>query len=666
MRESMQEEELPPQRVLEVMRRLCDLGRLRGDREQATRYVLGLLFLKYLSDRDHALARDGDLAKLGIALPDAARWEQIERDPTGNTLAHAIDAFDLANAGFGLGELFSSLRRRDVAHLNELLHDMVARVSTLDLASIDAKSLGGVIDDFLQQSAEARWRLGGDSSTPRDLARLLVELVAPTAGSTIYDPTCGTGGLLSAAFEYSQTSDPSASCHVFGQEINPGNAVLARLRLAFHGIPNPQIACGDTLLSPTFVSGEMLDTFDFALCHPPLGLRPRPLYRKHLTADKYNRFTSVVAPTHSWDWLFVEHALASLKSNGRAVIAVTQRALVALNHAAKVREELVRADVIEAVITLPSNALIETRVPSAVLLLNKAKSADRAGRIVFIHASTFDDSGSRRGHISEDLEHQIVSAARASGALSRFSAITTLTEVQSASYSLLPARYVDVAGLNQFLGGSVQWARLSDLADIRTGTQIPEAAIGSGMQPYIQGRDLSKPRLTVDDLKRLNGLENIPEPVFAEEGDVLLQSIHRYSVNPKAYYVSAELAGVMVASTVCVIRLKPPYRHLARYLAEFLNSGKGQSLLYVEAAEATVPTFANRALRRLRIPIVDDPVVSVIDSLREVEDTLLDYISRTRGLRRQLFGVEDPDSMASQLRTLSIESNTLAASLPRI
>jgi hypothetical protein len=213
------------------------------------------------------------------------------------------------------------------------------------------------------------------------------------------------------------------------------------------------------------------------------------------------------------------------------------------------------------------------------------------------------------------------------------------------------------------MGGNFRWNELSKIADVFQGTRLGRQPRGTGATPAMQGRDLSITDLTVNDLAMVSVPSDLPNPVYSEVGDILIQRIGQ---RPHAFLVEDELKGVLVKDTVYVVRLHHKDPLTAQYLIEFLNSDIGQALLSTLVGGAVIPTLRLTDLRRLRLPIPEKAVIELINDLHEVEQALSDRINHTRNLRRRLFSIKDPEQVEGQLRTLSTEAQVLAASLMQV
>jgi type I restriction enzyme M protein len=648
------------------MRSFWEWSQFRPD-YHSTPLLVGLAFLKYLSIQSAKGQRDPSNSRrnLQYVVPSDARWEQISSDLTGEALRKGIEAFESHPANQPLGNVFTSLRLPELANDPELYQRLI---DLLSLESEAADTLVTIVDQLIDRGMRnAGWR-GGEHYTPSDLSLLLAELLNPAPRCTIYDPACGTAGLLNAAYLVAtQTDEEEGAIELFGQEINPETAALAKINTTLHTAPAASIETGNTLLDPKFVDGSEVRKFDYVVASLPIGLRLDSSTVERLQNDPFERFSRAVphsrrAPHHQGDLFFIDHVVESLKDGGRAVIVVSPNVLAG-SVGASTRQDLVNSDLIEAVINLPSNLLLNTRIPITVVVLNNAKSDDSKGKVLFVFAEEEYERGRATRYINEQQRRKIVESVLERREYTRFSVAVSLDDIRAANHSLAPGRYIDLIGRETFLGGSVRWKKLSELSEVLPGARLGGRPNAEGNTPVIQGRDLTTSGVRVDDLVKVAVKEDSRGQLYSEVNDILIQ---RIGIRPRAILVGSELAGVLVRDTVHVIRLREHLSHLSRYLVEFLNSDPGQVLLSLHIRGAGAPTLSLRDLRELSIPVPDDEVVQLINDVHGVEQGLIDRVSKAREIRQRLFGIDDPEQVNLQLQTLNTEARVLAESLVQV
>jgi type I restriction enzyme M protein len=641
------------------------LIKLRGAvaAHEAVDYLTALFFLRLLSESfDIQLA--GRNAELGeekstdFQIPREARWPSIRQSSNlSQAVSHALCSIKVGGISLSENGLFSSLRRLEKDE--SLFRELIEIVSAVDLGDATEDELAVLTDTLIRQLSSASGAQGGEFYTSPDIADLLVSLLDPEPGKSIYDPACGTGSLLISAFNHARAKGASDSqTFLYCQEINPRTAALARMNALIHNIPRISVDVNDSLLHTGFSANK--SKFDFVITNPPTGVRFNDERYREIREARRADFRFGPA-TKVADYNFVQHALTQLNSNGRAVILLGLRPLFISGREGEIRRLLIESDVIEAVITLAPNLLPHTNAQSAVLILNKNKTDKRRNKIQFIFADNeFESAGRRRNAISLANRRKILQAYAAFEARDQFSVIVNLEEVQAQDFNLLPARYVRISEVDVSLGSDVRWVLLGELANVFRGT--PLGRHESGIVPVIQGRDLSESYLSIDQLERKDVPHELPRAVYSQAGDVLLQRIGQ---RPRAFLVDDELSGVLVSDTVYVIRFHNDDRPRARYLVEFLNSAPGQGQLTAAIGGAVVPTMGLSTLRKVSVPIPNQSVIELVNNLHEVEHTLFERMNKARQLRQRLFTIEDQEQVAEELRNLSIDAEVLSGSIIR-
>ena len=266
-----------------ILRGLVDAG----DYKQ---FVFPLVFFKRLSDvwdEDHAtaLAESGGDAAYAIAsasdrfvIPEGAHWNDVRTTPkdVGRALQRALRAIEAANPGrldgiFGDAQWTNKERLSDVTLKNLLEH---FSTHTLSLANVPEDELGNGYEFLIKKFADDSGHTAQEFYTNRTVVHLMVQMLAPQSGDSIYDPTCGTGGMLiSALAEVKRHGGEYRTLRLYGQERNHMTASIARMNLVLHGVEDSEIARGDTLAAPAFHEGDRLKTFDVVLANPPYSIK---------------------------------------------------------------------------------------------------------------------------------------------------------------------------------------------------------------------------------------------------------------------------------------------------------------------------------------------------------------------------------------------------------
>lgn len=425
-----------------------------GDYKQ---FIFPLVFLKRLSDvydeeRAAALAVYGDeeLADLPenhrFAIPDGAHWNDVRavNGNVGATILAAMRAVEKANpdtlAGvFGDGDWGNTDLLPD-----ETLRDLVEHFSgrSLTVADLPEDELGNGYEYLIKKFADDSGHTAQEFYTNRTLVHLMTMMLRPEPGESVYDPTCGTGGMLiSAAAELRRQGKEWRNLGLHGQELNYGTSAIARMNLFLHGIADGHIASGDTLARPAFLDGRgRLRTFDVVLANPPYSIKN--WNRAAFANDPHGRNTWGVPPQNSADYAFVQHIASSLDpTTGRAAILLPHGVLTRVGEAA-VRRAMIESDLVEAVIGMAPGLFYNSGMEAVVLVLRRTKPADRRGRVLFVDAKNQFAREQAHSFLRDGHQQKILGAYRAFADDPGFAAVATLERIAERHFSLAMPLYV--------------------------------------------------------------------------------------------------------------------------------------------------------------------------------------------------------------------------------
>lgn len=500
---------------------------------------------------------------------------------------------------------------------------------------------------------------GGEGHTPHYLLSLISQLLSPQSGKSIYDPACGTAGLLIAAHMQSIKQGDGGGLRIFGQDIDAFSVAISKIGMILNQVGSSEIYIGNTLLHPGNVFGGQLQKFDYAISSPPFASQITTDMRPMLEADGLHRFEFGI-PNRSTEFLFLQHMLASLNENGKAIMIAPSGMLFVSGREGDIRKQFIENDLVEAIIGLPPALLRSALIPINLFIINKAKAGDKRGKVLFINAAQEYERSDRRGNaLSKENQRKILEAYQNYADIDAFSQVVNVETIRNQNYNLLPARYLESTQKKKFFGGKVTWTPMSDLAEIyRSSVSVSRDADGETVS-IIRTADLSNKRLNIDDLEKVH-ISRGTRIIYTQVGDILFS--HLGSAG-RALAVDESLNGVLVGSHISVIRLKPGSEHLRQYLLEFLRSDKGYGLISSLFVGVAMPHLRSSDFLRLEIPIPDNSVTELIANIQNVEMDLLQRIETAQGLRARLFGIEDAEELQKQLDELGTETKILTASL---
>jgi type I restriction enzyme M protein len=452
-------------------------------------YILPLIFLKRLSDvfddevarvaaevgdpatahkiidRDHAVVRFYiPLQGRWSFLSDPSAWRGVEKPPRNlaEALTDAVRAVSRQNPR--LQGVIDTVDFNATAAGQAIVDSdrLAALVKTLGqhrlgLRDVQPDLLGRAYEYLLRKFAEGQGQSAGEFFTPPEVARLMARILDPQPGMTVYDPTCGSAGLLikghlrlleshgSGSNAHRELPKDVAPLKLYGQEINPSTFAMSVMNAFLHDM-DATIELGNTMRNPAFVGGRRLQQFDLVVANPMWNQDfPDEMYR----ADNWDRFGRGIPPASSADWGWVQHMAASLKADGRMAVVLDTGAVSrgsgnqGANRERDIRKLFVDDDLLEAVILLPENLFYNTPAPGVVMVINKAKV--HSGELILINASQLFTKGRPKNELRDEHIAEVAELFGKWRAVEQRSAVVTMEEVAKNDYNLSPSRYVSSA-----------------------------------------------------------------------------------------------------------------------------------------------------------------------------------------------------------------------------
>jgi type I restriction enzyme M protein len=412
------------------------------------------------ADHKDALEKDRDPI-VRFYIPPEYHWNALRNHPADGHLGEFVtDAMrEAARVNPRLegvinvkdfNEKQSGQRTLDEERLEALI-EVLSR-HRLGLQDTEPDILGRAYEYLLRKFAEGQGQSAGEFYTPKEVGWLMARLLNPEPYKTIYDPTCGSGGLLikpRLLFAQTHPDEKSQAPKIYGQELTPTTYAMAKMNAFLHDFTGADIQIGDTFRNPRFAeNNSSLQRFDYVVANPMWNQKEYDdaFYEN----DNWNRFTYGIAPSSSADWGWVQHILASLKENGCAAIVLDTGA-VSRGSGSKntdrerdIRKKFVERDLIEGVILLPENLFYNTSAPGIILLLNRSKPEERKAQILLINLSQYFEKGKPKNILTDDAIAAATEVYQAWESREKLSNIITLEDAQKTDYNLSPSQFVDV------------------------------------------------------------------------------------------------------------------------------------------------------------------------------------------------------------------------------
>lgn len=446
--------------------------RLRGQIDAAgyKEYIFPLLFFKRISDvydeQFKGFVHEGGIEyahmqaeELAIRIPDGAHWNDVREvtENVGQKLVEAFIAIEQANPGeeadgrivggldsiFGPKDGWTNKAKMPDHIITSLIEDFSQY--NLNLSSCPADEMGQAYEYLVGKFADDAGNTAQEFYTNRTVVTLMAEILQPKPNESIYDPTCGSGGMLVKCLDYLRQKDqPWQGVKVFGQEINALTAAIARMNLYLNGVEDFSIVREDTLAHPAFVDGSKLRQFNVVLANPPYSIKT--WNRDAFMRDKWGRNFLGTPPQGRADYAFIQHIIASMdEQNGRCAILLPHGVL-GRDEEKDIRSKLVETDVVECIIGIGRNLFYNSPMEACIIICRANKEADKKGKILFIDAK--DKVTRKNAESSLEPQHirEIADAYKAYADIDGFAKVIDISTIQANENMLAIPLYVLKSG----------------------------------------------------------------------------------------------------------------------------------------------------------------------------------------------------------------------------
>jgi type I restriction enzyme M protein len=414
-----------------------------GDYKQ---FIFPLLFLKRLCDvydeetvtalRDSGGDQDFALFPENhrFQIPPEAHWSEVRKAgrDVGRTLQTAMRSIETSNQSKLMG-IFGDAQWTNKDRLSDaMLRDLIEHFSSLELtvANLPEDELGQGYEYLIKKFADDSGHTAAEFYTNRTVVHLMTEMLDVQPGESVYDPTCGSGGMLLSCISHLRNQGKEwRNVKLYGQERNLMTSSIARMNCFLHGIEDFRIERGDTLAEPKLVEEDHLMRFDVVLANPPYSIKQWD--RDAFASDPWGRNLYGTPPQGRADYAFQQHILRSLKPQTGRCAVLWPHGVLFRQEEAEMRRKLIEADLIECVLGLGPNLFYNSPMEACVLVCNTQKPKSRRGKILFINAVNEVTRERAQSFLTDEHLQRIVQAYQSDTEEAGFSRLVPIEEIRS-------------------------------------------------------------------------------------------------------------------------------------------------------------------------------------------------------------------------------------------
>ncbi len=440
-------------------------------------YIFPLLFFKRICDvYDEECAQilkeyDGDTEALNFEenhrfiVPQGAHWQDVRSvsENVGVAIVKALRAIEKANIDKLQGVFGNAAWTNKKRLSDELLKDLIEHFSskTLSIANCPEDELGQGYEYLIKQFADDSGHTAQEFYTNRTVVHLMTEILKPQSGESVYDPTCGSAGMLISCIAYLQHKQQEwRNVKIFGQEITQLTAAIAKMNLFLHGIKDFNIINDDTLKNPGFVEKGKLKTFDLVLANPPYSIKQWD--RAAFESDKWGRNILGTPPQGRADYAFFQHIIKSIdEKNGRCAILFPHGVLFRQEEK-DLREKLVKMDILDCVIGLAPNLFYNSPMEACIVICRMHKEPQKAGKVLFINAINEVTRKNAQSFLEESHINKIASVYENYQDIDGFAKVATIKDIADNNYSLSIPLYARETS-NSVVAAETSFVEMCDL-----------------------------------------------------------------------------------------------------------------------------------------------------------------------------------------------------------
>lgn len=453
-------EETTSQKLFSHLFEACNILRGPINQDEYKSYVTPILFFKRLSDvydeeRQAALEESGGDEEYAsfpenhrFVIPDGCHWQDVREASVdvGVAIVNAMNGIERANPDTlsGVFSSFDDANWTDKTKLSdERLKNLIEHMSKIKVGNnnYSADVMGDSYEFLIKKFADLSKKNAGEFYTPRSIVKLMIMLLAPQAGESVYDPACGTGGMLIEAIRYMK-GDKRTYGRIYGQEKNLATSAIARMNLFLHGAKEFQVTQGDTLRSPNYLYRGSLQTFQCVVANPPFSLKNWGA--EQFASDIYGRNIWGCPTDSNGDFAWLQHMVKSMDpKTGRCAVVLPQGVLFRSGKEGEIRKQLVESDKLECIITLTGGIFYSTGVSACILFLNNDKPAQHHGKVCMIDASEIYTPQRAQNIMTENDIQKVYALYTAYEDVIERVKIASISDIREKGYTLAINNYIE-------------------------------------------------------------------------------------------------------------------------------------------------------------------------------------------------------------------------------
>ena len=453
-------EETTSQKLFLHLFEACNILRGPINQDSYKTYVIPILFFKRISDiydEETILAQEqygDDVVDFDedeihkFLIPEGCHWNDVHEtaENVGVAIVNAMTGIERANPDTlsGLFSSFDDANWTDKTNFSDdRLKRLVEHMHSLKVGNLNysADVMGDAYEFLIKKFADLSKKNAGEFYTPRSVVSLLVKILSPQPGETVYDPACGTGGMLIEAIRY-MNDDRATYGRIYGQEKNLATSAIARMNLFLHGAQDFKVTQGDTLRNPNYLYRGELQTFDCVIANPPFSLKNWGA--DAFSSDVYGRNMWGTPSDSNANFAWLQHMVKSMDAkNGRCTVILPQGVLFQGGKEGEIRQKLIESDKLEAVITFVGGLFYGAGVSACVLCLNNNKPAEHRGKVLLVDGSTLYTAQRAQNIMTAENVEAVYQLYRNYEDVVDLAKVVSLEEIAAKDYTLSVNAYIE-------------------------------------------------------------------------------------------------------------------------------------------------------------------------------------------------------------------------------